>query len=352
MKKIKFFVVIILFFMSFLSLFTSYDCVAKGITKGLYLSANVIIPTLFPLLCVTAFLSNSGVINSVSIRLENICKKFFNSCGYFLPVFLMSLVSGYPVGASLAQTLYKNDRVSITQRNNIAAVSCSAGPSFLLLAVGVGILNSFKSGLVLLITHILSSIIIGLIVPRFWEYEVFSSKKQNKIVLGDALVLSVNSSSKSIISICAYTILFSAIVNVISKYLRNTIFYLPIVATLEVTSSVYALSSENVSLPVLSAVLGFGGFSCIFQIMSILRPMGPDLINIVFIRTFHAIISFLNCSIILKFFKISEPVFKSLPTAAVVSSGNYLFSVTLIILLIVLLAFFNKVLKNEKISYF
>ena len=133
--------------------------------------------------------------------------------------------------------------------------------------------------------------------------------------------------------------------------MRESVFYLPIISMLEVTNASYALSSANVPLPIISAALGFGGFSVIFQILSVLGNDRPPISNIILIRLFHAAVSFVFCSIAMEFFDITVPVTVSNLPMVKYSSDNFLFSFSLIILLIVFLSFFNKLIKREKLSY-
>ena len=351
MKKIKILLILTFFCLAFISLFTCYDCVAKGVTSGLYLCVNVVIPALFPFLCLTSCFAFSGVINVFANRLERISKKFFNASGYFIPVFLISLVSGYPVGASNAQTLYKCGRISIQERNNIALVSCSAGPGFVLIATGVAILGSYECGVVLLACHLLASITVAVVVSRFFKYTYFFKPTKNKIQIGDALVLGIASSTSSIISICAYTVIFSAVVNVLSGFLHNSVIFLPVVALLEVTNAVNALNHAGASLPLISATIGFGGFSVIFQISSVLKNDRPPIFNIILIRLFHAVLSALFCMLALEFFDITIPVYKGVLTAKKHFNDDFLFSFSLLGLLVVFLSFFNKLIKREKFNF-
>ena len=352
MKKFKIVLIITVFVFSFLSLFTCYDCIAKGVTSGLYLCADVVIPALFPVLCITSCFANSGVIGIIANYSEKISKSLFKSCGYFLPIFLLSLVSGYPVGASLSNQIYKNGKITIYERNKIALVSCSGGPGFLLLAVGVGIFGSFDIGLVLLITHITTSILVGIIISRFYKCPNENFSYKNNIFIGDALVKGVGSACSCIISICAYTVLFSAVVNVVSKYLRFSFLYKPIVSVLEVTNAVYALADNEVSLPIIAAVVGFGGFSVIFQISSALENLRPPILKIIIVRLFHSALSYFICNIVMNFFELSKPVFKSNTTIMVSNYKNVTFSLSLFALAIVFFSFFYKRKEKTKVSYF
>lgn len=352
MKKFKIILVLSVFILSLISLFVCYDCVAKGVTSGLILCSDVVIPSLFPILCITSSFANSGVITFFSKYFEKISKKLFNLSGYFVPVFLLSLVSGYPVGAALSNTLYNNGKISLSERNNIASVSCSAGPGFILLAVGVSLLKSYEAGVILLIVHITASIAVAFIVSRFFKYDCFASKNNSNICIGDALVKGIGSAAGSIISICAYTVLFSAVVNVISKYLRFSVFYLPLVSVLEVTNAVYALSNAKVPLAFISAAVGFGGFSVIFQISSVLGNNRPPISEIITIRLLHSFLSFVFCSILIEFYDYSLPVVKTSETFFIPSSKNFLFSFSLILLAIVFFSFYYRRYEKRNICNF
>lgn len=352
MKNFKVALITTVFVLSFISLFTCYDCIAKGVTSGLYLCADVIIPSLFPLMCITMCFANSGVIGVIANHTKNISKFLFKSNGYFLPIFILSLVCGYPVGACLSNQIYKNGKITIYERNKIALVSCSAGVGFLVLAVGVGILGSFDIGLILLITHISASILVAIIVSRFYKYENINFSYKNNVFISDALVKGVGSASSSIISICAYTVLFSAVVNVVSKYLRFSKIYKPVISVLEVTNAVYALADNGESLPVIAAVIGFGGLSVIFQISSALENQRPEILKIILVRTLHSSLSYFICNIVLKFFKIPKLVFKSNTTIMVTNYKSLAFSISLFVLAVVFFSYVYKRNEKQKISYF
>ena len=346
MKRFKIMFVSVVFALIFISLFVCYNCVAKGVTSGLYICSNIVIPSLFPLICLTSAFINTGVIASFSKYSNSFCKKIFNMSGYFLPLFLISLISSYPIGAILSNMLYENKKISIYERDNIALVSCSAGPSFVILAVGVNMLKSFECGVLLYCCHLLSSITVGLIVSRFFKYNNLFKPSCEKILIGDAVVKGVENGAKSIISICAYTVLFSAIINVFSSYIRFTPLFLPLVSTLEVTNACVVLSLEKVSLSVICAVLGFGGFSIIFQVSSSLKHNPPPMSKFVLVRLFHACLSYIYCEIALKFVRISIPVISDITPVLKTSSSNILFSLSLIFLLVVFLSFLNKSIEN------
>lgn len=339
MKKIiKLLVVSIVFLICLSGIFICYNCVLKGVTNGLYLCANVVIPSLFPMLCLTGFLSESAVLQALAKRLDGFSVKYFNLSGYFLPVFILSLISGYPVGAATANTLFENKKITGNERNKISLISCSAGPAFILLAVGVNMYNSYKIGIILLVSNTISCILTALIVTRFYNScDTFALYDSNNPIISDCIVFSVKNATASIISISAFTVIFSAIITVLSSNSNSFVYYIA-VSLLEVTNASLTLVEKGFSLPFVSAVIGFGGLSVIFQISAILKTQRPPLLKIIALRLLNGVISCLICRILCHFFNISVPTLKNCNTYLKITNGNISFAVCLLLLCVVFLA--------------
>ena len=342
-KRVKITLVFIIFLICLMTIFACHDCVLKGISSGLYLCGSVIIPSLFPMLCLTSFLALSGILEVFSCKLDRFSRKFFHLSGYYIPIFIISMISGYPVGASIANSVFEKGGISVSERNRIASVSCSSGPAFILLAVGVNMFNSYKIGEILLFSNLLACIFTALIATKFFkrsnEKAIFTAHSP---ALSDCAVFAVSNATSSIISISAFTIIFSAIVNVLTLLCKNKIALLSAVSILEVTNGVFELANEKVALPFVCAVIGFGGISVIFQISAVLKNDRPPILKIIAVRFLCAVLSFIFCFIACKVFKITTPVLTSFNVYLKTTSQNYYFSVALIFLSVVFLFFLQK----------
>lgn len=343
MKKIiKLSVVSAVFLICLGRIFTCYNCVLKGVTSGLYLCANVVIPSFFPMLCLTGFLSESAVLETVAKRIDKFSAKYFNLSGYFLPIFILSIISGYPVGAATANTLFENKKITGNERNKISLISCSAGPAFIVLAVGVNMYNSYKIGVILLISNTFSTVLTALIVTRFYKVcdtpALYGSKNP---IISDCIVLSVKNATSSIISISAFTVIFSAIITVLSSSENPFVFYTA-VSLLEVTNASLTLVQNGFSLEFISAVIGFGGLSVIFQISAILKTERPPITKMIAVRFLNGGISYSICKTVSRFFKVTAPTVKGCNTYFKITDGNIPFSISLILLAVVFLLFLQK----------
>ena len=243
---------------------------------GINLSARVLIPSLYPFTFCVLFILNSGFLNSFNF-LDKIFKKLFGMNGYLFSVFLLSLIGGYPLGAKLIS----DSQIDSKTAKNMLNYCVNAGPAFIITAIGSGIFNSKKIGLILFISHILPSFLLAFLFRK--KLNPNSINKKNVISIADNFVLSASSAASALISICTYVLLFS----VITAYIDHYTFLKPLTLLLEVTNSI---SQTNNSL-LISALLGFGGISIWCQVYSLSKKVKPDFLTFPLCRIFHAFFS-------------------------------------------------------------
>ncbi len=292
MKKIIYFLsfTFILLF-AVLMLKNPAPCI-KATAYGITLCSRVIIPSLFPFTFCVLFILNMGALNSFSF-LNRILKKLFGMDGYLFSVFLLSLIGGYPLGAKLINDSQIDSKSSQTMLNYCV----NAGPAFIISAVGNGIFNSRKIGLILLISHILPSFLLAFLFRK----KLTSNKNypKNPISIADNFVISASSSASALMNICTFVILFS----VVTAYFESITFLKPITLLLEVTNSI----SHTNNILLISALLGFGGISIWCQVYSLSKKVKPNYLTFPLCRVFHALLSAIFSYIIIKLFNITLP---------------------------------------------
>jgi hypothetical protein len=75
---------------------------------------------------------------------------------------VMALLAGFPMGAKMAGELYRDNLLTAKQARNMAAWANSAGPVFIVAAVGVGMFGSARVGYVLLAANTLAALVLWL----------------------------------------------------------------------------------------------------------------------------------------------------------------------------------------------
>ena len=283
-------------------------------TNGLTLWATCVVPSLFPFFVITNLLSHTKVVSFTGKLLDKLMRPLFNVPGIGGFAFVMGLISGYPVGAKIVSDFREKKLVTKDEGERLLAFTNNSGPLFILSSVGISLFGDTKTGLLLLCTHILACITVGILLGKFSKKSdeafreqmilrksmhssnVASQSEPSSTVtfrnLGEVLGNSINSSISTILLIGGFVVIFSVIISILNQtHLLDygaklftpllsllgfdSSFAKPLLSgILELTNGVNLVASvpmkaisQNV---VLSAfLLGFGGFSVLLQVFSI-----------------------------------------------------------------------------------
>lgn len=313
------------------------DVSSAGVSRGLVISANVIIPSLFPyMVCVLMFIKSGFYIKNRYFN-KMIFVLFGHNFDMFF-VFLLSMLGGYPVGAKLINQLYSQKNIDKKSADIMLMYCVNAGPAFIISAIGGGVFLSYKAGCVLLVSHIMSSLIIAMFfAPKLKKY----TNNKAKIVLSDKsisenFVISVSDASTSIIQICSFVILFSAI-NAYIEYLFGNI---PIIKNIAFLTEVTSAVTKTNNIFLVSFLLGFAGISIWCQIFTICAKCKVNFTLFAVGRILHGILSSALTYLIIKIFKITVSVFNNgtfFEKQSIYSDISI--SISLFVMLIVLMIF-------------
>lgn len=248
---------------------------------------NNVIPSLLPFFICIELLKQTNFINFVGKLLTPIMRPLFNVPGAGAFALVMGISSGYPVGAKIASDLYKDNLCTKVEAERLIAFTNSSGPLFVISAVGLGMFENEKIGLMLLLTHFLASITVGMIFKHYKSSSTsniisHTSKKANSInlsnlgkIMGDA----INKSISTLLLICGYIVFFAVLNEIINlvllKNINNELVISLLNGFLEITSGLKKISllenySSKIILPLSALILGFGGLSVHLQVASIL----------------------------------------------------------------------------------
>lgn len=269
--------------------------------NGLVLWANSIVPCLFPFFVATELLSYTNFTYYLGKVLHKIMKPLFNIRGEGSFAFIMGIISGYPIGAKIAANFRKNNICSKEECERLLSFTNNSGPLFIIGTVGITMFGNTTIGILLLITHLLSSITVGFIF-RFWKYNSKSITSSNNSYinsnenlslsnLGGIIGNSITSSINTILLIGGFVVLFSVIISILqTSHLLDAltnflnplfnIFQIPnefctgfISGIFELTNGINIISTIHIKKLsiniILSAfILGLGGLSVLFQVWS------------------------------------------------------------------------------------
>ena len=272
--------------------------------NGLSLWAKFVVPTLFPFFVATELMLHTNIISILGKFFNPIMKPIFKVPGVSSFAFLMGSISGYPVGAKIVTSLRNSNSISKNEGERLLAFTNNSGPLFIIATVGIGLFGSSATGFLLLITHLLAAISVGILTSFFSEkihstsVNIHSTQKTTTSSIsfesiGEILSKSILNSINTLFLIGGFVVLFSVIISILMQSGLFQIFELilkpildlfnidiqfikaSIIGLLEVTNGVNFISNiriKNISTNIIftAFILGFGGFSVVLQILSVI----------------------------------------------------------------------------------
>ena len=186
----------------------------EGSKQALFLWGQTVVPALLPFFICANFMIATGVPNILGRFLEPLIKRIFCVPGEAAFAFVMSITSGYPMGAKIVADLRSNHVFTRAQAERTITFACTSGPLFMLGAVGAGMLLSPKAGWVIALSHYTGAIINGLFYGRLIREDgkSLSDRSRNTVpmkqntmeILNHAILDSV----KSLIMIGGFMLIF------------------------------------------------------------------------------------------------------------------------------------------------
>lgn len=307
--------------------------------NGLYLWANNVVPSLFPFFVITELLSYTNVIRYIGKLFDKLMRPIFHVPGECAYAFFMGLISGYPTGGKVVSSMREQGLCTKDEGDRMLAFTNNSGPLFIVSCVGVSMFGDTKTGFILLITHILAAISVGIILGKLSTKNTnlsssFSTKhiqKSHNIEtitlgnLGKILGKSIQNAISTVLVIGGFVVTFSVFLSILnscsileyfSKLLYpifnflglNFNFCKPVLSgIIELTNGVSQVSmvsikelSQNVTL--CAFLLGFGGFSVLFQVYSMLSKTDLSMKKYFFGKLLQGILAAIYTYIVLKLF--------------------------------------------------
>lgn len=260
-------ILIILFFITLeIFLLSKSNVIISNFKKTLNICMYNLMPTMFFSILFSQILIKLNFYKYIPKFIINIFKKIFNINDNEVIIFFLSLLSGYPNNSKM---LIKNNNL-----NNIIHYTNFVNPIFIIGTVGNIYLKNIKLSIIILISHYISNIVIGI----FLKNKNVIHKGNNKINNNENFFKIYNSTLKDTtitLSIIFSNILFFSILLTLFTNIFN--FHEPLNSILtgfiEFSSGIYNISYLNINMFLkglfILIIITFGSFSIHFQILSI-----------------------------------------------------------------------------------
>lgn len=275
-----------------------------GVRQGLSLCASAVIPSLFPFMALCTFVVRSGSYVSIGKILAVPMRRLFRLPGAAAGAVLLGLCGGYPVGTRTASQLYKTGAVTQSQAERMCLFCVAAGPAFVIGTVGASMLGSRALGRILFAALTLSNLTLGVLLRFTDDPPASTPVRAPRPPLARTVCESVAGAGEAMLPLCAWVLLFSGVCAVL-RHSRSAA-VLPMICMLEVTNGCKAGVEAALSLPVLAAILGFGGLSVHCQTMPDVQTCGVPPSRFWAFRALSGALAAVYCSVLCRLFPVAQ----------------------------------------------
>ena len=274
--------------------------VIQAVSFSLSIWIENLFPTLFPFFVVSNLLLRYGFVESLAASVGRIMPRLFHQPQESSFVLCLSLISGFPSGAKYSKELVEAKKITPEEASRLLTFTHYSNPLFILGLIGNLLLGNQKLGLIILVSHVLSGLLMGIIFAKktssISEKEPKKAFFSTKQPLGTALANSIQDALSTLFLLLGIVTIFLVLSTIIEQffplnpYLKAIIF-----GILEMTQGVKTMSilpvTEFVKTIWITIFISFGGLSVHMQVLSIISGTKIKYKYYLESRLLHAILS-------------------------------------------------------------
>ena len=293
MKKI----ILFLFFGLILLIIINSSAITNNILLSFNICFNNLFPSLIPFMLLSNILIKYNIIDELNNMFSFFTKKIFKvnkNTGFAI---IMSMLSGTPSNSKYLKDLFGNNLINNYDIEKCLKFCHFNNPIFIISTIGISFFNNKKIGLIILISHYLSSFIIGFIFKNKKHIEINENKpiKNSNSKFITILNESIINTANTLLLILGIITFCLMITGIIDKTLNVNENYKFMYGILEITQGLKYLSISNlnnvIKIIIASFLISFGGFCIHIQVFSILDNKKIRYFPYLISRIIHGLLS-------------------------------------------------------------
>ena len=281
------------------------EIVSNTIITSFYIWFNTLVPSMLPMFILSDILINYNFISFIPDKITNIISKIFNISKEAVLVLFISLIAGFPSNGTAIKTSYDLKLISKEEACHLLLFAHFANPLFILQTIGIFYLKNNSFGIIILISHVLSAFLIGIILrnknhPTKDNYISKNNKSQSfTTIFSSSIKKSINTLLMVSGTVTSFLIISTLICHIfdLNVYLETFV-----KSTLEMTMGLSSLSNllicDIYKVVLSTAIISFGGLSIHLQVASVIDDIPYT--NYLKGRLLHLVISSLTSFLIFK----------------------------------------------------
>lgn len=246
-----------------------------GAQEGIGLCIRSLIPSLFPLMVVSAYFCN--VYARIKLPLLKPIMRFCRIPEGAESLFVIGILGGYPVGAKAIADAHRQGKLEHNAAKRMLCFCNNAGPAFIFGIVGCQFDNALIPWLILFV-QVLSAVVTGYLIPG--QTGKFTSAPSTNT---KNFVHTFHDSLKAICTVCGWIILFRTLLAILYRWLfwvLPSAIQVVLTGVLEISNGCLALDQiQNAGLKFImcSGLLSFGGICVYLQTVSVSGAINTSL---------------------------------------------------------------------------
>lgn len=325
---------------------------ARETADAVMLCLKVIIPSLYAFTVLSKLIIATNVYKLLSRPFAALTRYFFRMPPEFFPVFVISQLAGYPIGASLISGLYGKGAVSKKQAEEMLCFCIAPGPAYIMTVAAE---SPGTWGAVFAAVAGANLIALTVTAPFRKIPKKTEDEESNVCISADMFTSSVRSGAESMTMICAMILFMAAVMGILARsgilpLLTHAASKLtgapdgqvyPFIRSFFDISQLTKISGDGMDiLPPAAGLLCFGGICAHLQINSMCTGFSP--VKALICRIPLSVTAFFICRIILpKFYTVSliaVNAYISSGKPRMISNNQPILSIILLIMTILIIS--------------
>lgn len=307
------------------------DSVGAAVYAALQRCLTAVIPSLLAMIAVSGLLIRSGTVTAAGRLVHRAGRLLLGMDGDIFVIFLFSNIAGYPVGARMLLAAYDSGRLTKREAELLAGVCFGAGPAFIYGCIAGNLYRSARVGLLLSLSSFAGSLAAAAVLSVYLRRRGHGAPPRTGIHFSAELLPDcISSAGRAMAEICAAILGFAVISAILARVgvlpaaaellSRLTGRDFPtsaglICSALDVTAVAGLPAGDFTLLPVIAALVTFGG-GCVFMQLAAVFRGKLSLLPAAAIRLGAAAVSFGVCRLMLPLFIAGETVSAALTMRA------------------------------------
>lgn len=265
---------------------------------------KVIIPSLYIFMIISDFIISSNIYFVWAKPFSIVSRYFFRIPEQFFPLYIISNIGGYPVGAKLISDMVKENKMDNKTAESMMNYCYFSGPAFIIGIVGANIFSDIKIGIIIFISLFITNFIIAVITGLGRTIPSSNKYTPELDISISNFIKSIYNGGKSLFYICAIIIFFSSIlcivensgiISAISRLIDRYTYFgysdgIAMINSFIEISNISLFESDIKNIPLITSLLSFGGLCILLQVKSIIPNL--SLKNFLFFRIVAIFLSY------------------------------------------------------------